>query len=138
VFGITLDDNGYEAGGTGGPLVTHGAEVHVGDSHARESVDWLRERLGERRVDVLVVDGDHQVDGIWHDLMVYGPLVAPGGLILLHDIAVTNDPRAEVHKVWPTLVAGSPHCRYETSEIRSPVRPLGWGIIHVGPDGYKP
>lgn len=127
VYGITLEDNSYETGGTyGGPLDTHGATVHIGDSHDPSSLDWLRDRLAGRPLDVLVLDGDHLVDGIRQDLRDYGPLVRPGGLILLHDIASVGDPRAQVHMVWPDLASA-----YTTTEIRSPVYPYGWGVIHV-------
>jgi cephalosporin hydroxylase len=126
VFGITLADNSYETGGQGRPLVEHGAAVRVGDSHDPASLDWLRDQLDGRPVDALVIDGDHMVDGVHADLAMYGPLVRPGGLILLHDIASVGDPRSEVWKVWPELTG-----RYRTSEIRSSVHSYGWGVIHV-------
>ena len=127
VYGITLADNSYNTGGQGQPLVTHGATVHVGDSHDPASLDWLTGQLSGRPADVLVIDGDHLVDGVHADLAMYGPLIRPGGLILLHDIASVGDPRAEVWKVWPELAE-----RYETTEIRDPAHAYGWGVIHVG------
>lgn len=130
VYGITLADNSYETGGQGRPLVDHGAAVRVGDSHDPASLEWLTKQLAGRPVDVLVIDGDHMIDGVHSDLGMYGPLVRPGGLILLHDIASVGDPRAEVWKVWPELTE-----RYRTSEIRSPVHSYGWGVIHVNESG---
>ena len=135
VLGITLADNSYATGGSGDhvdrSLDTHGATVRIGDSHDPQTRRWVVEALGERPIDVLVLDGDHSRGGLYADLGDYGPLVRPGGLILLHDIASLGDPRTEVHQVWPELAD-----RYETSEIRSPIRHYGWGIIHVGPDGW--
>jgi FkbM family methyltransferase len=131
VLGITLMDNSYATGGTDGSLDTHGATVHLGDSHDPESRRWLVEALAERPIDVLVLDGDHSSGGIYADLGDYGTLVRPGGLILIHDIASRGDARAEVYEVWPQLAA-----RYRTTEINSPVAHYGWGVIHVGPAGW--
>ncbi len=135
VYGITLRDNSYETGGTDGPLDAHGATIHLGDSHDAIALRWLHKRLLERPIDVLVLDGDHSVSGIRQDLADYGPLVRPGGLILLHDIASVGDPRAMVHEVWPHLREEYDQMDrpgWSTSEIRGPVRHYGWGIIHVG------
>jgi len=127
VLGITLPDNGFATGGSGEALITHGALVHRGDSHAPASLAWLTGALGDRAVDVLVLDGDHTTDGLRADFDMYSPLVAPGGLILVHDIASKGDTRAEVHKVWPITRDG-----WATGEILSKIRrPFGWGVVHV-------
>jgi FkbM family methyltransferase len=130
VIGITLADNSYATAGQGLPLTNHGATVHIGDSHDPGTLRWLTGRLAGRHIDALVIDGDHTADGVRTDLAMYGPLVRPGGVVLLHDIASTDDPRAEVWKVWPDLAG-----RFQTSEIRSVDRPYGWGVIHVRGDG---
>jgi cephalosporin hydroxylase len=130
VIGITLADNSHGTGGQGLPLTSHGATVHVGDSHDLGTMQWLDGHLAGRRIDALVIDGDHTVEGLRTDLALYGPLVRPGGVVLLHDIASTDDPRAEVWKLWPYLVE-----RFQTSEIRSTDRPYGWGVIHVRGEG---
>jgi cephalosporin hydroxylase len=130
VYGITLPDNSHDTGGSNMALVDHGATVWTGDSHDPDSVEWLTRQLDGRSVDALILDGDHTVDGVTTDFAMYAPLVRPGGLILLHDIAVTSDPRAEVFKVWPELAG-----RWETSEIRSAVHAYGWGVVHVDARG---
>lgn len=126
VIGITLADNSYTTAGQALPLTSHGATVHVGDSHDPDTLQWLTGQLAGRLADALVIDGDHTVEGVRTDLAMYGPLVRPGGLILLHDIASVDDPRAQVWKVWPEVAE-----RFQTSEIRSVDRPYGWGVIHV-------
>lgn len=135
VYGITLNINDYDSGGSGLPLETYGATVRIGDSHDPESLAWLAGELGPDLVDVLVLDGDHHVAGIYQDLAMYGPLVRAGGLILLHDIKSVGDDRAEVWKVWPDLAG-----RFETSEIADiptadglPGGGPGWGLIRVRP-----
>jgi FkbM family methyltransferase len=126
VLGITLADNSHATAGQGLPLTSHGATVHVGDSHDPDTLRWLTGQLAGRQIDALIIDGDHTAEGVRTDLAMYGPLVRPGGLILLHDIASVDDSRAEVWKVWPELAE-----RFQTSEIRSVDRPYGWGVIHV-------
>jgi hypothetical protein len=109
------------------PLNDHGATMLIGDSHDPEIRDCLVTQLNGREVDALILDGDHRVDGIRADLADYGPLVRPGGVILLHDIASESDDRAEVWKLWPEL-----RKRFETSEICAADEPrAGWGVIHV-------
>lgn len=48
----------------------------------------LRRILAGRTVDLLVIDGDHSYGGVRSDFEMYAPLVAPGGLIALHDVAI--------------------------------------------------
>jgi hypothetical protein len=159
VYGVTLADNSYESGGSGEHLDDHGAAVVIGDSHEAATRSALvRELRGGRwsctrpgitspcggcdgcrcdygdclwTIDVLVIDGDHSPEGVVRDLEMYGPLVAPGGLIALHDITETTDPRSQVWRVWPGLAAA-----YDTAEIRNPDGGFGWGLITVGADGF--
>ena len=140
VLGITTADNSYESGGSGQPLEPHGAVVHIGDSHDPASRAWLVDQLAccanpavAHALDALVLDGDHQVDGLRADLADYGPLVRAGGLILIHDIGYTADPRAQVWQIWPELAR-----RYQTGEIRNPAGGYGWGVIEVtGEDEFS-
>ena len=134
VYGITLPDeaNTYEAGGSGLELDDHGAPIFRGDSHDPAARAWLISqfwhRPGATPVDVLVIDGDHSAAGVRADLADYGPLVRPGGLILLHDIASPPDPArpVEVAPVWPEL-----KIRYLTESIVNPDGGPGWGLIRV-------
>ena len=88
--------------------------------------------LSYEQIDALVLDGDHHVAGVRQDLADYGPLVRPGGLILLHDIGYTPDPRAEVWQIWPELAR-----RYATGEVRNPAGGPGWGVIECsGEDDF--
>lgn len=125
VYGITSGDNSPGGGGRGGQLDSHGADVLAGDSHDTDSWAWLNRALLGSPVDVLVIDGDHSQAGCRQDLADYGPLVRPGGLILVHDIHTRGEPGVQVPQVWAGL-AGA----YETGEITSPSGP-GWGVIHV-------
>ncbi len=119
VLGITWADNADSGGAV---CATHGAAVRGGDTHDLKSLTWLMGRL-DSLVDVLVVDGDHHEEGILQDLRMYGPLVRPGGLILMHDRVPECFPEVHVWKVWPKLRE-----MYQTSEIGSV---YGWGVITV-------
>jgi cephalosporin hydroxylase len=131
VYGITLADNSYASGGSGQPLNTHGATVHIGDSHDPLTLKWLTGQLAGRPLDVLVLDGDHLFAGVWADWEMYGRLVRPGGLVLFHDIDSAGDLRCEVWKLWPKLVGMLPPD--QVVEIRSADHPAyGWGVITVG------
>jgi cephalosporin hydroxylase len=131
VYGITLADNSYSTGGSGQPLNTHTAMVYVGDSHDPTTLAWLTGQLYGRPLDVLVLDGDHLYPGIQADWELYGRLVRPGGLILLHDIYSAGDLRCEVWKFWPGKVKALPPDW--VSEIRSAeATAYGWGVVTVG------
>lgn len=143
VYGITLADNSPATGGAGGRLVPHGATVLAGDSHDPASLAWLTGRLSGHPVDVLVIDGDHSVAGVRADLAMYGPLVHPGGLILLHDVVHTADPRAEVWKLWPELADRYEHSVISEStgitwvcfgdRLAESAGGFGWGVIRIRP-----
>lgn len=126
VYGITLEKN---ADSGGAACETHGADVLYGDSHADESRQWLLGKLDCDPVDVLVIDGDHFLEGVTADLADYGPLVRPGGLIMMHDVLHRRDfPCVQTWRLWDQVCG-----RYETEVIAGSRSTLGWGIIHVRP-----
>ncbi len=47
--------------------------------------------LGDRKVDLLFIDGDHSYGGVVADYTMYSPLVAEGGMIAMHDIVLEPD-----------------------------------------------
>jgi predicted O-methyltransferase YrrM len=95
--------------------------MHVisGDSQDRATFNRIAEILGERRLDLLFIDGDHSYSGVKHDFETYSILVRDGGWIAFHDIVpdyrtrfgistsgYTGDvPRywREVRERWPSL-----------------------------------
>ena len=56
------------------------------DSHAKATLDEVREILEGRFVDLLFIDGDHTYIGAKQDYEMYSSLVQKGGLIIFHDI----------------------------------------------------
>jgi predicted O-methyltransferase YrrM len=78
----------------------------LGDSADPATLDCLEEILGARPIDLLFIDGDHSFDGVKADLVSYGPKVAPGGLVALHDICLFPEewgPQTGVGPFWRAL-----------------------------------
>jgi predicted O-methyltransferase YrrM len=74
------------------------------DSHAAKTIAEVKRLLGEHKLDVLFVDGDHTTDGVRRDVELYGPLVREGGVIALHDIVEgPEDFVGGVPAFWQTL-----------------------------------
>ncbi len=48
----------------------------------------------ERRYDYALIDGDHSLEGVASDFQLYGPLVKPGGVIIIDDYG---------NKTWPAI-----------------------------------
>ncbi|MGI9344525.1 MAG: class I SAM-dependent methyltransferase [Gammaproteobacteria bacterium] len=75
------------------------------DSHLPSSYDALQRILGDRKIDLLFIDGDHSYEGCMRDFEIYNGLVAADGLIVFHDICVFPDawPGNAVGEVWRKL-----------------------------------
>lgn len=116
-WGITLAD----------PLELrpHGATVLRGDSHDPASLAWLRAELAGELLDVLFIDGDHSEAGALADFGDYAPLVRPGGLVLVHDVAQLP----EVTKAWTQISAGPIRTRTVVADVGAEI--AGFGIVEM-------
>lgn len=77
----------------------------AGDSHSIDIEHRVNEALEGRQVDFLFIDGDHTYDGVKSDFQMYGKLLAPGGVIALHDVVPYPEvPRCQVDKFWSEFV----------------------------------
>ena len=95
------DDNPW---GTVNPLVPHGCEVIRGDSHKDETRTALTDLLGGSPIDVLFIDADHTYEGVKQDYIMYAPLVANEGMIVLHDVSPhPNHPGVGVQRFWQQI-----------------------------------
>jgi|KBSMisStandDraft_5_1062788.scaffolds.fasta_scaffold60883_2 predicted O-methyltransferase YrrM len=71
------------------------------DSHAGETAAEIAAALDGALLDLLFLDGDHSLEGASLDYELYAPMVRPGGVIALHDIAA---PRADgIPALWRSL-----------------------------------
>jgi predicted O-methyltransferase YrrM len=64
-----------------------------GDSHDLRTYEETRRWLGGEPLDCLLVDGDHHVEGVRGDFVLYGPLVRPVGVVAIHDIVPGREGR---------------------------------------------
>jgi predicted O-methyltransferase YrrM len=95
-----------------------------GDSHSQRTLEETKALLGGRKVDFLFIDAGHTYSDVKQDFEMYSPLVAPGGLIAFHDIAVhPASAGCEVHRFWSEIKS-----RFESGEfIENPEQ--GWAGI---------
>lgn len=70
----------------------------------RCTFDEALERFAPESIDLLHLDGFHSEEAVRHDVSVWLPKIRPGGLLLLHDIAVRTRGFG-VWKIWEELTA---------------------------------
>jgi len=71
------------------------------DSHDPKTLEIIKKILGDSKLDLLFIDGDHTYEGVKRDFEMYSPLVKKGGIIAFHDI-VEHPPETgcEVSRFW--------------------------------------
>jgi cephalosporin hydroxylase len=86
------------------------------DSHSERARLNLENLLNGRKLDFLLIDGDHSYNGVKADFMTYRSLVGKGGLIAFHDI-VPGDPRfvGGVPKFWAEIKVDFKHAEFVDS-----------------------
>ncbi len=84
-------------------LRDEGVDAHWirGNSHHADTQKQLAKLLGDRKINLLHIDGDHSADGSWQDWVDYHPLVRPGGIVAMHDIRATLP--CNVIPTWRTI-----------------------------------
>lgn len=108
----------------------------TGDSHDPAFRARVVACLGGRPIDFLFIDGDHTEAGVEADYRDYAPLVRPGGLVALHDIAPrqaieTNRVDAFWRRLAPTVDA---QAIVEDSDQVG----FGIGLVRVASDPLEP
>jgi predicted O-methyltransferase YrrM len=99
-------------------------EIVRADSHAPATLEKVLSLLGNRKLDLLFIDGDHSYDGVKKDFEMYSTFMAPEGIIAFHDIV--DGPESYVGgvpKFWRELKLIRPHF-----EIVNDWKQGGWGI----------
>jgi cephalosporin hydroxylase len=132
---VAVDDRPLGATGTWSPwalvrrgFARRGQRVELlipRDSHDPATAAEVRSRLA-RDADFLFIDGDHGYDGVKRDWELFSPLVAPGGLVALHDVNEERHPG--VVRFWNELKS-----THETTELiaNDPQGTFGIGIVHI-------
>lgn len=101
------------------------------NSHDAATTQRIESLLGGKKIDFLFIDGDHTYEGVKRDFQLYSPLVAPGGLVGLHDIVRRPaQPRIEVWQFWDELKASAfEPC--EWIETQPGQRSIGIGVVRM-------
>ena len=84
--------------------------------------------LGNQKIDLLHIDGDHTYEGVKQDYLLYSAMVREGGLIAFHDIAVHADTSCRVSVFWDEIKQ-----KFKHEEIIEDRR-QGWagiGLLYV-------
>jgi hypothetical protein len=117
--------------------VPAGTTVRVidGDTSQPGTVRRLRRVLGGRKIDLLLIDGDHSWAGVRQDFLNYRPFVRDAGLIAFHDTCEVTDPRSTswsggVPAFWRII-----RSIYPAQEFVDAVgqQGMGIGVIHYDP-----
>lgn len=72
----------------------HPYDLVKGSSYAPETVSRVKDLLGDRKIDLLFIDGDHSLSGVTNDFHSYCDLVNRNGVVVFDNYA---DPR------WPEV-----------------------------------
>ena len=97
----------------------------------RASFAAVEKLLAGRKLDFIMIDGDHSYEGVRQDFEMYSRLLAPGGMIALHDVVENRgDPSIDVSRFWAEIAA-----RYDSEEIVHDVNQGRLGIGLVRPAG---
>lgn len=82
-----------------------GQKVHLlrTNSHSEATREEVR-KLAPGGFDLIMIDADHSYEGVKIDFELYSPLLAPGGLVVMHDILHNRfDPEIEVGRYWDEI-----------------------------------
>lgn len=75
-----------------------------GNSHDSSIKKEFEHNLNGKKLDFLLIDGDHSYNGAKSDFHDYAPFVRKGGIIAFHDILKrTKYPRIEVWRFWQEI-----------------------------------
>ncbi len=88
-------------------FATQNQKIHLirADSHNQETLEKVKNILGNQKVDFLFIDGDHSYEGVKKDFEMYSQLVRKGGIIAFHDVAIhLPETGCFVYNFWVELI----------------------------------
>jgi predicted O-methyltransferase YrrM len=103
-----------------------------GDSHDEDSLNKVREFLGQDPLDLLFIDGDHSFEGTKKDYEIYSPLVRKGGLVIFHDVGdspINNNTDCECRRFFLGLEGKKVTIDHQTSWTNNIDRIGGIGVL---------
>ncbi len=93
------------------------------DSHKQATKKELLKKLNGRKIDFLMIDGDHRYTGVKKDWQLYSPLVKQNALIAFHDILFHPEvPACKVDRLWKEIKVKYKHIEFIDREDER-----GWG-----------
>jgi len=101
------------------------AKIFQGDSHSPEARDWLREKLGEAKLDAVLIDGDHSRQGILDDFRLILPHCDADTLIMFHDTSCLATARAALDDLI------SQKAVEVVADFADGVKPIGISVVKV-------
>lgn len=115
-----------------------------GSSYEPSSVSKAEEIIGDKKLDLLFIDGDHTYEGVSKDFFEYKKFVREGGLIVFHDIVPDYFTRygkrtgpwvGDVPQFWQKIKDYYPHWEF----VRDPDQDgLGIGVIRYSSSNEIP
>lgn len=90
-----------------------GDDYILGDSNKAETVKVLMARLGDRKIDLLFIDGNHTYEGVKKDWELYSPLTS--SIVAIHDILWEE---LGVKRFWAELC----NMKHQVIEFKCPQR----------------
>jgi cephalosporin hydroxylase len=90
-----------------------------GDSKAEETIEKVKEVLGEEELDFIFIDGNHTKEYFLADYENYSQFVKDGGLVIFHDIVAP-----QLNPVWNELKQGKKFIEFFGNE-----NPCGIGVV---------
>ncbi len=83
------------------------------DSHKVATKRELIKRLNGRKIDFLLIDGDHRYQGVRKDWQLYAPLVKENGIIAFHDILFhPKVTKCKVYRLWNEIKDNFKHIEF--------------------------
>jgi len=101
------------------------------DSHSQGAEEKLLSFLGEDKLDIIFIDGDHSLEGVSDDFERYRKYINDSGMIIFHDIIYHSKSNCRVNVLWDHLKAGN-DTAFEMIDDEEDDRGWGtWGGIGV-------
>jgi hypothetical protein len=91
----------------------------------RSTFDEALEKIPDRSVDLLHIDGRHYYEDVKHDYETWKPKLSTRGIVLFHDTQEKGR-NFGVHRLWDELKVSHPHFEFHHSH--------GLGVLAVGED----
>ena len=93
------------------------------DSHKETTKKELLKVLKGKKIDFLMIDGDHRYSGVKKDWRLYSPLVKNNGLVAFHDILFhPKVSKCKVDKLWNEIKINYKHMEFTDKDDDR-----GWG-----------